>query len=194
MAATGGIFKPRYFDVLLNTGNRHKLVIPSLENLQDLAIELVALEIVACVDLEGESWGNVPRSLLDNPDFTQDPISGIPEAKDSETVRFQYTSDIIGETSLTTSIEIEPSELNQAQKSGLNDPQVQNNGLCGTVNGFRPRKLIIKNVNDEGGRVTRQAIVSLLSDINSAASGIASVAFCAGYKGESYKDLGLVIN
>ena len=186
-------FKPRYFEVVLTSGKQHILPIPSLGNLISLGQALVALDIVACVNLEGEKIGNVPASLIGNPTFTRDPIADIPDEKEFDIYQYDYTSDIIGVTNLVTRIESNPTALRDCQASGLSNANIVETGLCGPTTGFSPRKFLIKNVTDDGNRITRQGILSIVTGASDAVSGMTSCAYCVGYNGERQKDIGSIL-
>ena len=186
-------FKPRYFEVKLKNGNVHKLIIPSIKDIQTLGDKLKNKKDILCFHLYGERWGTVLDNFIGNPNFTSEAIKGIPDKKEMEAYRAEYLSDVIGKTIITVQVEKTPENLKKCQIAGLKGAKKVGISCGGQRRGFKPRKFIIKNESDKGSKINRQGIVSEVKELTAGAKGMAGCAICLGYQGESQRNVDQIL-
>lgn len=159
-----------------------------------------------CIDLVGERWIRVPNSQLGGivPSYRTTPYTNIPGEPNKTVVSYQYDSDVSaqlgGQQNFSTNYETLPVELASVSSNCLTNPQERNgSGVCGTGDsGIEPRKLLWQAEASDSpdgstidGIISRQSIVSAATDaeLRQCLVDIADSVYCAGYEGESIRNL-----
>ena len=200
----GGLFRPRRLVATFSFGV-HEYPIYSTARIKP-SVEALKTAGAICIDLVGESWANVPGTLINSPTFKTTPYpiqandgtgitnnNAVNGSGDKEVGDYDYNSDLadLGTVSLRYAIEKQPQDILTTAKSCLVNPTESETSLCPASSiGIKPRHFIIKAAVGTVNTLARQAKVSSLADLVTCGENLAAVAYCLGYKGESIKNIG----
>lgn len=192
LCSGGKFFKMRYLTATFADGRKLQYPLPDPGNAISWTEQLIGAGAL-CVDLEGEEWGFIPKTLIPGA-YLSTPYSNLPPRKVYESLSFEYTPSTTGIDSLrlSTRIPTDNNDLNTCQKAGLTSIE-EGAGICNAAGIVEPRRLIIQarsidsfNAEDfRQGSVRRNAIVSSPLAVVATGGSIVSCAECLGYKGES---------
>ena len=200
----GSLFKPRRLIATFSFGV-HEYPIFSTARIKP-SVEALKVAGAICIDLVGESWTNVPGTLINTPTFKSTPYpiqaedgtgisnpNAVNGSGDKEVGDYDYNSDLtdLGTVSLRYAIEKQPQDILNAAKGCLVNPTESEAAFCAASSiGIKPRYFIIKAAVGTVNTLARQAKVSSLADLATCGENLAAVAYCLGYKGESIKNIG----
>lgn len=188
----GKFFKFRNLVATFEDGRKLQYPLPDPGNAISWTEQLIGAGAV-CVDLEGEEWGFIPKTLIPG-SYRSSPYSGLPPRKVYESISFEYTPSTTGIDALrlSTRIPTDSGELNTCQKAGLAGIE-EGAGICNAAGIVEPRRLIIQarsidsfnSAEFQQGAIRRNAIVSSPLAVVATGGSIVNCAECLGYKGES---------
>lgn len=184
-------FKPRYLLAKFPTGD-YKYVVPNAGNILTMRTALITAGAL-CVDLIGETWANLPTSVMPTPApaFRTAPFAAaaIDGAGDKQTGKFTYTSEVLGSQRLGYAVESQNAELLAVQIGSLTN--LVEGGLNSRPKNqiITPRALRLHAEVDDGTTINRQMLISSLDDLDDAINLAAPQAMYLSYKGESVRRL-----
>lgn len=167
----------------------------------------------ACIHLIGERWSFVPPGQvgLSQGDFRKTPITGVQDTGSQKTTYlYKYTSEIptVGEINTSFAVHIDSETLRNCQVEGMSNWEAKDQSnpvICRTNGlGISPRHFIIKTLLEfdsngiiPGGKNrfkgVRQAPIDNTGKAKSVARAIADCAYCLGWKGESARNVHLLL-
>lgn len=181
------IFTPRHFKATYRDGSTIQIVVPNVAGMDARIKEIwdpTDPDKAVCVDLVGEKWtlrpGKGTAGITYSPPSARSPkITGT----------IQYTADVInGVMSAKVAIEQEPAAL-VGGVTGCYEPVTPNTPCTAATAGFRTRHFVAMAPNGTtGGMIVRKVPAKNPADLISCENGVAAVALCVGYKGESVRN------
>lgn len=192
LCSAGKFFKFRALIATFEDGRKLQYPLPDPGNALSWTEQLMGAGAL-CVNLEGEEWGFIPKTIIPG-SYRSSPYSGLPPRKVYESITFDYTPSTVGidAVRLSTRIPTDNGSLNTCQKEGLQGIE-EGAGICNAAGIVEPRRLIIQarsidsfnSADFREGAVRRNAIVSSPLAVVPTGTAIAGCAECLGYKGES---------
>ncbi len=180
-------FTPRYFNATFDNGV-HKYVVPSQGAIDTVKTALITAGAL-CLDLIGESWGRLTPVVFPDPapSFKSAPYDAaeITGDGDRETGQFDYTSEVLGTVKAGYNVEAAPAALLTAGKAGLVNAAVGTGVQNRDVLNIDPRHFVIYGDVDDGTTVARRANASVIGNLGTYISSIASAGYYLSYQGES---------
>lgn len=196
---TGNLFKMRALIATYVDGEKVKFPVSTNAKIVPCIQTLKAVEGVVCIDLEGEEWGVVPPLLAGYTPVNTVYTLPTKEKSDKTTGSFDYTSDISGLIGDKFAIEENPTEISSKLLGCLAARRDKDKCVLGA--GIKARHVIaIANGSYEdkpagilGGAIIRKGKVSLLANVLDCIRAVGDVTLCVGYKGESAKNVHLLV-
>ncbi|MEM6613294.1 MAG: hypothetical protein AAF652_13760 [Cyanobacteria bacterium P01_C01_bin.72] len=184
-------FSPRYLLAKFPEGD-FKYVVPNIGNILTLRTALVTAGAI-CVDLHGETWANLPSSVLPTPapTFRSTPLAAaaIDGSGDKETGKFDYTSEVMGTQRIGYSFESQNTTFLNIQKSELTNVEAGGLGSRPKNQVITPRAFTLHGLVDDGTSYARLMPVSSVADLTDAINTAAPEAYYLSYVGESTRRL-----
>lgn len=178
--------------VKFSDGETVRFPISNPVNIADCVRHFLAITSVECIDLDGEEWGVVPPTLGGYTPVTT--VYSLPTGgkADKATGSYDYTSDVIGLIGDKFAVEDNPEPL-ATQLLGCPENKREKD-RCVLGAGIKARH-VLAIANGAGGSViARKGKVSSVDSVLSCISAVGNRVLCVGYKGESIRNVHLLIN
>ena len=191
------LFDLRKAIVTFNSGKSTEVPIPELKFVPAIIANLLKVDTVACVALDGEGWSYVPpaKVKLKQSNFA---TTGIKVENKPNRPRYEFTVSLDNDTDSFITVrnfQEKPKAIFDAQLACLKDSkQLKQSSICKNPEGFKLRHYTGVRRNDtSGGKVSRKVYVSSgkPEDIAKCAKDIAKAFNCLYYKGTSMSDASL---
>lgn len=193
--------KMRVLKAYFEDGTVHEYPVNLRSNIEVFATALKSTTPKAvCVELIGEKWSIVPKSVYGDGVPKAAPYTDIAKSAVKESGTFSYSSDIsgLGQLDIRYAAETTPAALLAAQKACLVSPKPKAKSVCsGSALGIEARKFIGKALSTNEGDTTPQNTVIRdvkigyveADQVKTCAAAAITAFYCMGYKGESIRDV-----
>lgn len=194
------LLKPRALVALFDDGARVRFPIPTIGKVAECAKKLLENKKIVCLDLDGEYWSLVPPQVGDyKPKFQNFNLAAGKANKLTGTM--QYKSDALGEIDLRWQMEEKPEKITKIAEKCINS---KGSNSCAVRIPIRARHVIFhstgRKVMDSGNKafhvqkIVRKYPVDAIGGICDCLKKLGNESECVGYKGESIKNLHLLLD
>jgi hypothetical protein len=191
--AGGGLFTPRAIKVDLTDGSSIRFPVDNPANIVAEIQQLRGLPDFACAHLEGEEWRFVPPGFVGATGGNNTPYTLPAGATNILTGSADYDSDVLGPTNIRFKIEEAPLDISTRAFNCLANPVVGSQP-CSPSAGIRPRELIVEAINSNGGSIVRKTKPETWGgDVVTCALSLYQAGLCVRYKGESARNVHLLV-
>lgn len=190
-SSSARLFSARALIVTFQDGEKVRFPVSDPANITACATALKAADGVACIDLDGEEWGVIPPTVGNYTSNSDAYELTLGQKSEKINGSYDYTSDVLGTVGDKFAIEQEPIELSGSFMDCIANPRDKDK--CVITVGVKARHIKIIANGLDGSSIVRKGKVSLIGNIPTCIQAMSDKVLCVGYKGESIKNLHLLL-
>lgn len=189
--SNGLIRRMRALIITMSDGEKVRFPISTSTNIAACVRALTSQSGVECIDLDGEEWGVVPPTIGGYTSYRGTYILGVGSKADKLTGSYDYTSDVLGLVGDKYAVETDPEELSTQLIGCLASRRDKDRCVLGA--GVKARHVIAIANGAANSVIVRKGKVSTVDTVLSCISAVGNRALCMGYKGESIRNVHLLV-
>lgn len=172
---------------------RYPVSVPASAGVRSISDAAIA-DGAICTHLDGEKWSFIPPSLVGGSPNRSSFV--VPTGfADKEVGEADYTSDVFaGSVAIRYAIELRPTAIADAVRGCLANPVPGESLGCTTGSQITARYLQVEARNSAGGAIVRKTKPQNVGDdVGLCAAALYAVGHCVRYKGESARNVNLLL-